>query len=83
MKPREEGGEVDQQARTIAIEGLLSSRLLLRTDEVATSLGVSPATVRRMIADGTLPSVVINRGSRRVPVEALIAWVRAQSGEGC
>ncbi len=41
-------------------------------------LGLSPATTRRMIADGTLPSIIVNRGSRRVPVEQLREWVRHQ-----
>jgi len=63
-------------------DGLLTSRLFLRSSEVVQVLGLSPATVRRMIASGDLPSVIINRGSRRIPVVALVDWARSLSEDG-
>ena len=69
-------GIVGQENR--ADHRLLMDRLLLRTTEAAEVLGLSPATTRKMIADGTLPSIIVNRGSRRVPVDQLREWVRRQ-----
>jgi excisionase family DNA binding protein len=42
-------------------------------------LGVSPATIRRMVAGGEIPSVLL-RGSRRIPRHALIAWLDELAG---
>jgi len=43
-----------------------SQRQYLRADDVAALLGLSTRTVRRWLADGTLPSVKIG-GARLVP----------------
>ena len=53
-------------------------RLLLRPHEAAELLGLCRSTVYELIASGAIPSITIGR-SRRVPLEALRAWVRAQT----
>ena len=53
-------------------------RLLLRPEEVAAALGISRARVYELLASGSLPSVRIGR-SRRIPLDALRAWVAAQA----
>jgi excisionase family DNA binding protein len=53
-------------------------RLLLRPHEAAELLGLGRSTVYELIASGALPSITIGK-SRRVPLEALRAWVRAQT----
>jgi excisionase family DNA binding protein len=44
--------------------------LLISRREVAKTLSVSVATVRRLIADGVLPAVRV-RGQVRIPIEAV------------
>lgn len=44
---------------------------MLRVSEVAKRLGISPAYVRTMCADGRLPSVRLGKAQIRVPAEAL------------
>ena len=56
-------------------------RLLLRPHEAAELLGLGRSTVYELIASGAIPSITIGR-SRRVPLEALRAWVRAQTDAG-
>lgn len=51
---------------------------LMTAAEVAALLQVSLRTVRRLIADGTLPSVRIGRAVR-VPQEALDAFLSGQA----
>jgi excisionase family DNA binding protein len=58
---------------------LYLDRLALRPTEAAMLLGVSPATIRRMVAGGEIPSVLL-RGSRRIPRHALIAWLDELAG---
>ena len=53
-------------------------RLLLRPHEAAELLGLCRSTVYELIASGAIPSITIGK-SRRVPLEALRAWVRAQT----
>jgi excisionase family DNA binding protein len=53
-------------------------RLLLRPHEAAELLGLGRSTVYELIASGAIPSITIGK-SRRVPLEALRAWVRAQT----
>jgi excisionase family DNA binding protein len=53
-------------------------KLLLRPHECAEVLGLCRSKVYELIASGTLPSITIGK-SRRIPVEALRDWVRAQS----
>lgn len=49
--------------------------LLLRVEQVAARLNLSRAKVYRLIADGSMPSVLIG-GSRRVTQGQLLAFVR-------
>ena len=56
-------------------------RLLLRPHEAAELLGLGRSTVYELIASGAIPSITIGK-SRRVPLEALRAWVRAQTDVG-
>ncbi len=53
-------------------------RLLLRPHEAAELLGLGRSTVYELIAGGAIPSIIIGK-SRRIPLEALRAWVRAQT----
>lgn len=53
-------------------------RLLLRTDEVVSATGLSRATVCKLIASGEIASIKIGR-SRRIPVDALRAWIAKQA----
>ncbi len=53
-------------------------RRLLRPHEAAGLLGLCRSKVYKLIASGAIPSITIGK-SRRVPLEALRAWVRAQT----
>lgn len=53
-------------ANTNATPKAASRRPLHTVNEVAEELNVSPRSVRRMITDGELASVLV-RGSRRIP----------------
>ena len=57
-------------------------RLLLRPHGAAEWLGLGRSTVYELIASGALPSITTIGRSRRVPLEALRAWVRAQTDAG-
>lgn len=50
---------------------------LLRTREVAEVMGCSESSVKRLIASGELPSIVVG-GMRRVPLVKLQEWLDAQ-----
>ncbi len=52
-------------------------KLLLRPTEVAEAIGLGRSKTYELIASGTLPSITIGK-SRRVPAEALRAWVAEQ-----
>ena len=52
--------------------------LLWTVDEVARQLKCCTRTVRRLIAEGVLPSVKLGR-SIRVPKEAVLDWVESQT----
>ena len=56
-------------------------RRLLRPHEAAELLGLGRSTVYELIASGAIPSITI-RKSRRIPLETLRAWVRAQTDAG-
>ena len=56
-------------------------RLLLRPHEAAEVLGLGRSKVYELIASGAIPSITIGK-SRRVPLDALRAWVRAQAEAG-
>jgi hypothetical protein len=47
--------------------------------EIALMMGVSVATIDRMVADG-MPSVTWGRRTRRFKPSAALAWALAQSG---
>jgi len=49
-------------------------RLLLRPEEAAHAMSIGRGKVFELIARGELPSVLVG-GSRRVPVEAIRAWI--------
>ncbi|HEV2066685.1 MAG TPA: helix-turn-helix domain-containing protein [Thermomicrobiales bacterium] len=53
-------------------------RLLVRPERAADMLDISRSMVYRLIAEGRLPSVLIDR-SRRVPVDALRRWIAEQA----
>lgn len=57
----------------------MTAKLLLKAEEVAAALGVSRSQVFILMASGELESVTIGR-SRRVPVEAVEAYVAARRG---
>lgn len=57
---------------------ILAGRLLLTPAEAATALGISRTRVYELMAAGHLRSVKIGR-SRRVPVQALTAFISAIS----
>jgi len=54
--------------------------LLVRPEDAATALGVSRTKIYELMASGRLSSLKIGR-SRRIPVEALTAFVSAISKE--
>jgi len=55
-------------------------RLLWKPEEAAVLMGMGRAKVYELIADGTLPSVHVGRGSLRIPAKALLDWIDAQTG---
>lgn len=61
--------ETDQEA-----EGFVVHRLLLTVEQAAETLGVGRTTVFGLLSQGLLASVRIG-GSRRIPVDALRAFV--------
>lgn len=52
-------------------------RILLRVEEAAEAAGLSRAAMYGLVLGGVIPSIKVGR-ARRVPREALVAWVRAQ-----
>jgi excisionase family DNA binding protein len=61
----------------------MAEQLLMRPKEAADALGVSRSKCYAMMAAGELPVVRVGRaGSRRIPVEALRAWVRRRTRIG-
>jgi excisionase family DNA binding protein len=57
---------------------VLADRLLVTPAEAATALGIGRTRVYELMAAGDLRSVKIGR-SRRIPVEALTAFISAIS----
>lgn len=53
-------------------------RLLLRVGEAAEMLAISRAKAYQLLADGTLPSVKLANGVRRIPVEGLQKLIAQQ-----
>jgi excisionase family DNA binding protein len=55
-----------------------------KVQKIATELSVSIKTVKRLIDDGVLPVVRI-RGCIRVPKQAILDWIKAQTryNSGC
>jgi excisionase family DNA binding protein len=60
--------------KSLGGESVINSKLLLRPQEAAESLGISRAKVYALLADGTLPRVKVG-SSIRVPLAALEQWV--------
>ena len=58
----------------------MERKLLLRPEEVAESLGLSRSRVYELLATNIIPSIAVGR-SRRIPAEALQAWVAQQVKE--
>lgn len=56
------------------------NKLLYTVNEAAELLSISRATVYRMICARELESVPV-RGSRRIPREALLRYVRSERGD--
>lgn len=56
-------------------------RLLLTVDQAVTATGISRAKLWQLIAAGEIPSIKIGR-SRRIPVDALKAWITSQVDAG-
>lgn len=54
--------------------GNASGKALLRVDEAAEVLGLSRATIFRLVMRGTLPSIKIGR-NRRISVQSLHRWI--------
>jgi excisionase family DNA binding protein len=54
------------------------NRLLLRPREVAEELGISRALAYRWAQQGIIPSIRVGR-SVRIPHDALLAWIAAQT----
>ena len=55
---------------------------LLTLDEAGKFLGVCGATVRQMVRDGEIPSLVVGKRSRRVPKDAVIRYANDQLAAG-
>ena len=55
--------------------------LLYTAEEAAELLRLSRSRIYELLASGMLPSLTIGR-SRRIPADALRAWVEAQTGTG-
>lgn len=55
-------------------------RLMLRPAEAADAIGVSRAKLYELLARGVIPSVMVG-ASKRVPVQALNAWIEQQLKE--
>jgi len=54
-------------------------RLLLTADETAAALGVSPRTLAKLTADHAIPVCRLGPRTLRYPLDALRAWVGAQT----
>jgi excisionase family DNA binding protein len=62
---------------------VFTERLLLRAPEVAELIGCSRALAYRLMQRGTLPVVRVPGGKAvRVPREALLEWIRANTQAG-
>ena len=57
----------------------MADKLLWSPDEAAELLGVSHATMAKLLADGTIPSFKLGR-LRRISVTELEEWVQRQAG---
>lgn len=57
-----------------------TNKLLLRPTEAADAMGVSRSKAYVLISSGAIPSIRIG-GSVRVPIDALKAWIAAQTQE--
>lgn len=60
---------------------MASDQILLAPERAAEQLGVGRTTIYALIASGDLESVKIGR-SRRIPVDALVAYVERLRTQG-
>lgn len=51
-------------------------RRLLSIRQAADALGISRTSIWRLLRDGRLPFVELRKGSRRIPSEAITAFVK-------
>jgi excisionase family DNA binding protein len=58
------------------MQGVTTSKLLLRPAEAADAIGVSRSKAYELIASGQTPSIRVG-GSVRVPIQALQEWIEA------
>ena len=74
-----DNNKINNEGRTITSE--VTS---WKVQKIATELSVSVKTVKRLIDDGVLPVVRI-RGCIRVPKQAVLDWIEAQTryNSGC
>ncbi len=66
--------DLDGQALADLVPGAHSAPMLLTIPEAAAALRLSVPTVKRLVADGTIPSVAIGR-ARRIRVEDLTTYL--------
>ena len=55
-----------------------TDRRLLSIRQAADALGVSRTTIWRLLRDGRLPFIELRKGSRRIPSEAITAFVKGE-----
>jgi excisionase family DNA binding protein len=53
-------------------------RRLLSIQQAADALGISRTSVWRLLRDGRLPFIELRKGSRRIPSEAITAFVKGE-----
>jgi excisionase family DNA binding protein len=57
-----------------------TDRLLLRVVEVAELIGVGKSMAYQLVAQGSIPSVRLGKGSVRVPSDGLRRWIKELQG---
>lgn len=73
-------GDVDRFAQAVVdrLRAERDDRPLLSPKELASRLGVSERTARELIGAGTIPSVTVAKGARRVEQAAVDAYLAAR-----
>lgn len=80
-KPSPTQRERRRRTGQATVERARVAQLLLRPREVAEMLGISRSKAYELIASGQLPGVTF-AGCRRVPADALRAWLSARTTAG-